>query len=149
MAIAVAALGPVASNVPLRPEWALPDDLTARGHAMVDFGDDRLTAGRPHPMIDPTLRLERLAREAADPSVGVVLLDVVLGHGADPDPAASLAPAVRAARDDVAVVVSLCGTAADPQDRERQARALRDAGATVLLSNAAAARLAVSLVEGA
>ena len=149
MAIAVAALGPVASNIPLRPEWALPADLTASGHAMVDFGDDRLTAGRPHPMIDPTLRLERFAREAADPSVGVVLLDVVLGHGADPDPAASLAPAVRAARDDVAVVVSLCGTAGDPQDRERQARALRDAGATVLLSNAAAARLAVSLVEGA
>jgi FdrA protein len=84
-----------------------------------------------------------------------VLLDVVLGHGADPDPAASLAPAVRAARAaaaaggrDLAVVVSLCGTAADPQDRERTAVALRDAGAAVLLSNAAAARLAVSLVEG-
>ena len=55
---------------------------------------------------------------------------------------------VRAARGDVSVVVSLCGTAGDPQDRERQARALRDAGASVLLSNAAAARLAVSLVEG-
>jgi FdrA protein len=154
MAIAVATLGPVASNTPLRPEWALPTDLTADGSAMVDFGDDRLTAGRPHPMIDPTLRLERLAREAADPSVGVVLLDVVLGHGADPDPAASLAPAVRAARAtaaadgrDLAVVVSLCGTAGDPQDRDRQAAALCDAGATVLLSNAAAARLAVSLVS--
>ncbi len=150
MAIAVAAVGPVSSNIPLRPQWALPDDLTADGHAMVDFGDDRLTAGRPHPMIDPTLRLERFAREAADPSVGVVLLDVVLGHGADPDPAASLATAVRAAqaaRPDLAVVVSLCGTAGDPQDRERSARVLRDAGATVLLSNAAAARFAVSLVE--
>jgi FdrA protein len=154
MAIAVAELGPVTSNVPLRPAWALPADLSADGHAMVDLGDDLLTAGRPHPMIDPTLRLERLAREAADPAVGVVLLDVVLGHGADPDPAATLAPAVRAARAtaadggrDLAVVVSLCGTAHDPQDRERQATALRDAGATVLLSNAAAARLAVSLVE--
>ena len=154
MAIAAAVLGPVASNTPLRDEWALPPDLTADGHAMVDFGDDRLTAGRPHPMIDPTMRLERLAREAADPSVAVVLLDVVLGHGADPDPAARLAPAVQAARTtaadggrDLAVVVSLCGTAGDPQGRERSATALRDAGATVLLSNAAAARLAVSLVE--
>jgi FdrA protein len=79
---------------------------------------------------------------------------VVLGHGADPDPAVSLAPAVRAARAtaaadgrELAVVVSLCGTAGDPQDRERQATALRDAGASVLLSNAAAARLAVSLLE--
>ncbi len=152
MAIAVAALGPVASNVPLRPEWALPTDLAADGHAMVDLGDDRLTAGRPHPMIDPTLRLERLARDAADPSVAVLLLDVVLGHGADPDPAASLAPAIAAARGrrpELAVVVSLCGTAGDPQGRERQALALRDAGASVLLSNAAAARLAVSLVERA
>jgi succinyl-CoA synthetase alpha subunit len=154
MVLAAAALGPVASNTPLRPEWALPADLAATGHAMIDFGDDRLTSGRPHPMIDPTLRLERLAREAADPTVGVVLLDVVLGHGADPDPAASLAPAVRAARAtaradgrELAVVVSLCGTAGDPQGRERQAQALSGAGATVLLSNAAAARHAVRLVR--
>ena len=150
MAIAAAALGPVRSNIPLRPEWALPDDLRADGHVMVDFGDDRLTAGRPHPMIDPTLRLERLAQEAADPAVGVVLLDVVLGHGADPDPAASLAPALAAARRDAGrpldLVVSLCGAAGDPQGLDRQAQALRDAGATVLLSNAAAARRAVSLV---
>jgi FdrA protein len=154
MVLAAAELGPVHSNIPLRPEWALPADLRATGHAMVDFGDDRLTAGRPHPMIDPTLRLERLAVEAADPSVGVVLLDVVLGHAADPDPAGRLAPAVRAALDgaradgrELAVVVSLCGTSADPQGRDRTAEALRDAGATVLLSNAAAARLAVELAR--
>ncbi len=46
---------------------------------MIDFGDDELTAGRAHPMIDPSLRLERLAAEAADPAVAVVLLDVVWG----------------------------------------------------------------------
>ena len=65
---------------------------------MVDFGDDELTQGRAHPMIDPTLRLEHLARVAADPATGVLLLDVVLGHGAEPDPAALLAPAIEAAR---------------------------------------------------
>jgi len=42
-------------------------------------------------MIDPTLRLTLLADQAADPDVSVVLLDVVLGHAADPDPAATLA----------------------------------------------------------
>ena len=150
MQIAVAALGPVRSNTPLRPEWALPPDLRADGHVLIDFGDDRLTAGRPHPMIDPTLRLERLAAEAADPRVGVVLLDVVLGHGADPDPAATLAPALAAARAaadrPLHLVVSLCGTSADPQGLDRQAAALQAAGADVLLSNAAAARHAVSLV---
>ena len=46
-----------------------------------------------------------------------------------------------------AVVVSLCGSRADPQDRERQIKLLYEAGASVWLSNAAAARHAVSLVR--
>jgi FdrA protein len=122
---------------------------------MIDFGDDRFTRGRPHPMIDQGLRLTRLAAEARDPTVGVVLLDVVLGHAAHPDPAAELAPAIREARAmaraagrHVAVVVSLCGTDGDPQDRERQARQLAMAGASVHVSNAAAAREAVRLCGG-
>jgi FdrA protein len=146
MLIAAAALGPIRSNIPLRPEWALGPP----GHTMIDFGDDKMTQGRAHPMIDPTLRLERLAAEARDPSTGVLLLDVVLGYGSEPDPAALLAPAIEAARAarDLPVVVSLCGTAADPQDRDRQARALNAAGAAVLSSNAAAARHAVALLQG-
>jgi FdrA protein len=130
---------------------ALGWDLGARGHRFTDFGDDAYTRGRAHPMIDPTLRLEALAREAADAACGVLLLDVVLGHGAEPDPAASLAPVLAAAlrdRPDLAAVVSLCGTPADPQGRDRQAEALRDAGAEVFASNAEAARRAVALVEG-
>ncbi|MFH1330532.1 MAG: FdrA family protein, partial [Actinomycetota bacterium] len=121
----------------------------APGHTMIDLGDDEYTRGRPHPMIDHRTRLGFLARAAADPTVGVVLLDVVLGHGAHPDPAAALAPAVAAvAAAGAAVVVSLCGSAGDPQDRERQARAFVAAGASVLLSNAAAARLAARPTGG-
>ena len=71
---------------------------TDAGHTFVDFGDDEYTTGRAHPMIDPTLRLEHLARAAADPATGVLLLDVVLGHGAEPDPAALLAPAIARRR---------------------------------------------------
>jgi succinyl-CoA synthetase alpha subunit len=110
-----------------------------------DYGDDRYTRGRPHPMIDNTLRLEALDAEiAAGP--GVVLLDVVLGYGAHPDPAAELAPAIaRAVEAGLAVVVSLCGTGGDPQGRDRQAQALVDAGASVHLSNADAARTAAEL----
>jgi FdrA protein len=146
MVIANAVLGPVYSNIPLRPEWTL-DRAGPRGHTMVDFGEDELTQGRPHPMIDPTLRLERLGAEAADRSCAVVLLDVVLGHAADPDPAAGLGPGIAAAHDaGVACVVSLVGTAGDPQGRDRQAAALRDAGATVFASNAEAARFAVRLL---
>ena len=111
------------------------------GHTFVDFGDDAYTAGRAHPMIDPTLRLEHLARAAADPDTAVILLDVVLGHGAEPDPAALLAPAVAAV--DKPVVAVVVGTAADPQGLDRQVRALADAGAEVHLSNANATRRAV------
>jgi len=122
----------------------------APGHALVDLGDEEYTRGRPHPMIDHRTRLDFLAQAAADASVGVVLLDVVLGYGAHPDPAGALAPAVAdLTTAGAAAVVSLCGTAADPQGRERQAAALAEAGASVLLSNAAAARLAARLTGGA
>jgi FdrA protein len=154
-AIAAGTLGPIHSNTPLEAEWALGDDLRFDGHLMIDFGDDRLTQGRAHPMIDDTLRLERLAEEAADPRCGVVLIDVVLGYGSHPDPASSLAPAIRRARRvaadggrNLAVVVALVGSAGDPQGLEATAEALAAAGASVHLSNAAAARAAVALVEG-
>ncbi len=114
------------------------------GHTFVDFGDDQYTSGRAHPMIDPTLRLDALADAAADPETAVVLLDVVLGHGAEPDPSALLAPAVAAVGKPVVAVV--VGTASDPQGLDRQVRALADAGAEVHLSNANATRRAVSLL---
>lgn len=147
MLVAGPLLGPIRSNLPLTPEPALGADLTAAGHTMVDFGADALTVGRAHPMIDPTLRLEHLARAAADPATGAILMDVVLGHGAEPDPAALLAPAVAATTRPV--VVAVVGTAADPQGLDRQARALAAAGAEVHLSSATATRRAVQLAGGA
>lgn len=156
MLVAGRRLGAIRSNIPLSPELALDESLTADAHLMVDFGDDALTRGRAHPMIDPGLRLEHLARAAADPATAVLLLDVVLGYGAEPDPAALLAPAVTAAitaaRDagrDLPVVVACVGTEDDPQVLTRQARALAEAGAEVHLSNARAADRAASLIDGA
>ncbi len=155
MVIATERLGPIWSNTPLRPDLLVPPRAqpvpaaatTATRHIMIDFGDDELTTGRAHPMIDQSLRLERLAAEAADPDVAVVLLDVVLGHAAHPDPAAELGPAIAAARTrgDLTVVVSLIGAASDPQDPVRQAAALQAAGAHVFASNATAARFACDL----
>ncbi|GGL29826.1 FdrA family protein [Phycicoccus endophyticus] len=152
--VAAETLGPLASN--LGHGTALGPDLRAPGHLVVDFGADELTRGRAHPMIDPTLRTERVAAEAADPGCGVLLLDLVLGHGAHPDPAGELAEAVEAARATaradgraLPVVVSLTGTDADPQDRGRCAEVLAAAGASVLLSNAAATRHAVAALGGA
>ncbi len=120
------------------------EDVT--GHTFVDYGDDEYTQGRAHPMIDQTVRIERLQDAAADTSIGVILMDVVLGYGANADPAAELSPVIAAAvAAGAAVVVSLCGTAGDPQNRDAQAAALHAAGASVWLSNAAAAREAARL----
>lgn len=154
--VAGARLGAVASNLGHDPGHALGADLRTDGHAVIDFGADELTRGRAHPMIDPTLRLERLAAEAADATCGVLLLDLVLGHGAHPDPAGELADAIRSAREvaradgrALPVVVSLCGTDGDPQGREACTRALAGAGASVFLSNAAAARHAAAQLGSA
>jgi FdrA protein len=148
-------IGPIRSNTAPDPSSQLPADLRADGHLVIDFGDDRLTRGRPHPMIDNTLRVARILDEGADPTCAVLLLDVVLGHGAHPDPAAELSDAAEEARStaaagdrDLAVVVSVTGTAADPQGLDRQASAFRAAGASVYLSNAEAARTAAGLLEG-
>ncbi|MDX1659370.1 MAG: hypothetical protein R3343_11160 [Nitriliruptorales bacterium] len=145
--LATESFGTVRSNV-------APGDLDADSpHLFLDLGEDEFTRGRPHPMIDNTLRIERIRVAAEDPDVAVLLLDVVLGHGAQPDPAGELGPEIEAAVStaeaagrDLAVVVSLCGSAGDPQGREGQVRRLREAGASVHLSNAAAAREAIRLI---
>ncbi len=152
--IASPMLGPVLSNVASGARWR-PGGGAAGRHLMIDFGDDAFTRGRPHPMIDYSLRLQRIMADAADPAVSVMLLDVVLGYGAHPDPAAELVPAIRSARSaaasreaELAVVVALVGTQADPQGLARQTAALADAGAHVFVSNAEAARASAALALG-
>ena len=101
-------------------------------------------------MIDGTVRREWIAREAADLTTAVILLDVVLGYGAHVDPAGELAPAIASARArGVAVVASVCGTEADPQGLTPQTDALARAGAIVMPSNAQAARLAARIAARA
>lgn len=121
---------------------------------LTDFGDDRFTRGRAHPMIDPTLRNQALVEAADDPSVGVILFDVILGHGAHPDPGGQLeAPlreaAARARRSGrrVALVAHVLGTELDPQGLTRQEQVLRAAGALVYPANEQAARAAARLVR--
>lgn len=95
---------------------------------LIDLGDERYTRGRPHPMIDPSYRIDLLRELRA----GLVLLDVVLGHGACPDPAGALAPAIReAVARGTTVVAAVTGTEADPQGYSRQLFALQEAGAAV------------------
>ena len=116
------------------------------GDRVVDLGADEYTRGRPHPMVDPGPRVERLEEAAEDDSVGCVLIDVVLGYAGHADPAGALAPAVERAAARTPVVARVCGTPGDPQDSEAQTNTLREAGAIVAPSNAAAARLAARAV---
>ncbi len=141
---------PVYSNAPLPGGPALSDSARSQQHTAVDLGEEEFTVGRPHPMIDNDLRIRRLLQEARDPEAAVILLDVVLGYGARPDPAGELAPAIRQAKElagrELIVVTSVTGTEEDPQRLSAQVTALEDAGAIVCESNATASRLAGLLV---
>ncbi|NWG75130.1 MAG: acyl-CoA synthetase FdrA [Rubrivivax sp.] len=142
------------SNIPLRPQWALADGWHSREHSCIDMGEEEFTLGRPHPMIDPRLRQERLLKEAGDPGVAVILLDVVIGYGSHPDPAGALAESILAAKAMataqgryLAVVAHVCGTDQDPQGLAQQERILGEAGVLVLPTNAQAAQVAAAIVS--
>ncbi len=143
------------SNLEMAGVRPLDGGSPSGGHHLIDLGDDVFTIGRPHPIIDLRERCQRIMREAANPKVGVLLLDVMLGYGAHPDPASELAPALReagriASQDgrNIASVVVLCGTRGDPQSFERQHEELTDAGAIVVPSNAQAVNIASAISQG-
>jgi FdrA protein len=147
-------VSPIHSNVPLPGGPALPDSTRSLGHTAVDLGEEEFTVGRPHPMIDNDLRIRRLLQEARDPETAVVMLDVVLGYGAHPDPAGELGTAIRQARGlagaagrELPVVASVTGTEGDPQGLRHTISALEGTGAIVCDSNAAAARLTGMIVS--
>jgi len=137
------ALGPVYSNIPLRPDLGLPAPPGA--HVCLDLGEEEYTRGRPHPMIDPSARRE-IIREQAGGDVAVVLLDVVLGYGSHPDPAGEIADTcAELVAGGAAVVAYVLGTPGDPQDFGAQRRTLREAGAIVTETSAQAARVAAAI----
>ena len=135
----------VASNAPVRGASEL---VTGSHHVLVDLGDDSYTRGRPHPMIDPAVREGELIRALGDATVAVVLLDVVIGHGAHSDPASAIARVLcKALPDRPVVIASVTGTKGDPQDRDAQLLILRDAGVLIAPTNADAARLALTCLS--
>lgn len=140
---AVTILEPLLGQVGGNAGHAGPD---AR-HTILDLGEEEYTQGRPHPMVDLEVRLGLLEEAAADPEVGCVLMDVVLGHGAHADPATGLAEAIRAVAAGHVVIVHVCGTEGDPQVASRQRATLAAAGAVLAPSNAAAARAAAAAVS--
>jgi len=147
-------LGPIHSNAPLNKAEKLKDSNKSVGNSCIDLGEEEFTVGRPHPMIDASLRSERLLKEAARPDVAVILLDIVLGYVASPDPAGDLIPAIREAKDrarkkgrTLAFVAHVCGTEKDPQGLIAQENKLRQQGVMVFPTNALAAKAAGWIVS--
>ncbi|HLO02920.1 MAG TPA: acyl-CoA synthetase FdrA [Symbiobacteriaceae bacterium] len=117
------------------------------GHQIIDFGDDVYTRGRAHPMIDPRTRNEAIVNAAQDPTTGVILLDVVIGYGAHPDPATGLVETLASVGElKVPVIASVTGTEGDPQKFAAQRTILESAGIIVASSNAEAATWAAQIV---
>ncbi len=144
----------VYANAPINKDNKLKDSLVSVEHTIVDLGEDEFTVGRLHPMMDNELRIRRLLEEAADPSVAVIMLDVVIGFGSHPDPASELAPAVAKAKNLAAkagryleVVAVVTGTDEDPQDLNAQIKQLKEAGAWVDTSNEVVVRYAGRLLQ--
>jgi succinyl-CoA synthetase alpha subunit len=138
---------PCRSNAPVH--GASPLDNAAGGHIFIDMGDDEYTRGRPHPMIDPSLRNAAIREAADDPSLAILLFDLVLGYGSHPSPADELADALRDAQRAAArpgrklvAIGHVCGTDSDPQDRTGQIKTLASTGAIIAGSNIEAASIA-------
>lgn len=142
----------VHSNEPLSRSLKLADPYRSVGHSLVDMGAYVFTVGRPHPMIDSTLRAQRVEAEARYPETAILLLDFVLGFSASADPVGDLAPAIKRAREQaegqgnrLLVLSSVCGTELDAQGFNRQIQALEQAGVTVFPSAVDASRFAAAV----
>ncbi len=126
------------SNVPLVEAQRLENPLVSKQNTILDLGEDEFTQGRLHPMMDNELRLRRFAQEVADKDVSVIIMDVVLGEGAHPDPASEMAPAIKEALEtsgqagrSLDVVIVVVGSTEDTQSLDAQIERFQKAGATV------------------
>ena len=128
----------VYTNISKDPKYRLDDVAISREHTLIDFGDDAFTQGKPHPMIDPSLRNERFLKEAADPEVGVIVVDIVLGYGSHPDPVGVMLPVIKQAKElaktenrHLEILAFVLGTERDPQEFADQVARLSAEGVTI------------------
>lgn len=142
------------SNIPLKKENKLKDSFKSEKHTVLDLGEDEFTVGKPHPMIDPSTRIDVIMKEAKDPEVAVVLLDFVIGYGANPDIVGEILPGIIKAKElaqkegrHLTFVAFVCGTNEDPQNLKKCEATLRENGVYVLPSNAQAIRFSQKIVS--
>ena len=143
----------VYSNIAMTEDEKMGGVQNSREHTILDLGDDEFTVGKPHPMIEPSLREERLLMEAADPETALILTDVEIGYGSNENPAAVLAEEVAKAQKmlqeqnrHVIFAAAICGTYEDFQNYDAQKQILEKQGILVAESNAQVVKLALSAV---
>ncbi len=146
-------LGPLYGNIAFDEAHRLIDSNISRGDCLIDMGAEEFTLGKPHVAIDPTLRIQRFAKEARDPETAVILMDMLLGYALCEDPAGRMEQPIRdamaaAKAEDrhLCVITSLCGSDLDPQGLSAQEKILKDAGALVMQNNGEASRLAALII---
>ncbi len=141
------------SNAPTGGTKKLPQSSKSKKHSILDLGEEEFTQGRPHPMIDPTIRRLRLVEESQDPEVGVIMMDFVLGYGSNPDPVGAVLKEIgqvkataRKSSRYLSIVTHVCGTKRDPQGYDESIRKLEKAGALVFPTNALAAIASAQII---
>ena len=132
-----------------------PEGFAYKGgnHEIIDLGDDIYTQGKPHPMIDPSKRIEMLETSSDDPATAVIMLDNVIGYGSHDDMANELAPTiqkilnkVKADGRSLVVLATVVGTEHDYQGYQAQIETLKAAGAIVCDTNDQMVRTALNLI---
>jgi len=146
--------GQVKSNVAKKAEEKLSDVSISENHTLLDLGDDAFTKGKPHPMIEPSQRNERIIQEAHDPETAVLLLDFELGYGSHDDPVGVTLDAINEANRiteqqgrRLVIIAYICGTAKDKQDYLQQENKLKESGVYVAKSNEMATQIAAMVVQ--
>lgn len=144
----------VYSNIHPDPNHQLTDVHQSQAHTFIDFGSDEFTSGKPHPMIDPSTRIERFLQEAKDPEVGVIILDFVLGYGAHEDPVGVMLPAIKEAKAlaeaegrHLEILGYVLGTDQDEQNLAEQIAKLDEVGVTISSSSQNTGLLARGFVQ--
>mgnify|MGYP001042568201 FL=1 len=137
----------IKSNAPIPGVPSLTD--VSDGYPMLDLGADEYTQGKPHPMIDPTVRDDAIIAALGNDKVAIILVDVVIGYGSHQDPAGYLADLLNehGTKDSPAIIASVTGTKEDPQVRSIQMSKLTAAGIVVAPTNADASEWALAAIR--
>jgi len=145
----------VYSNIASHEEEKITYAFENKGNMLIDLGDDLFTRGRPHPMIDPTIRLERIIDCAKDSETGVILMDFELGYGAHEDPVGATIDTIKSAMKiaenenrKLSFVAYVQGTDKDYQGLKKSEKMLEEAGCYVCHSNIDAVIKAYELLQG-